>query len=227
MDLAAGVHPWYGHPHRRRAHAQSLRWAIVIVVAAALKGGVGKTTTAVYLAAVAASNRRSVSLVDADPQASAADWIENSPDERLDKVNVIEAPTDRLLARALDRVGNDDVAVVDTPPGHERLLAKALDRATVAVLPTRVGGVETPRAGAVLDMMPAGVPVGLVICSARTFTRDYHEALASWAEAGVPVWGTVPERVAIAAGPVGWLSFDGIDAYRNTWRRVLRAARSS
>ena len=199
----------------------------MIVVAAALKGGVGKTTTAVYLAAVAASNRRSVSLVDADPQASAADWIENSPDERLDKVNVIEAPTDRLLAKALDRVGDDDVAVVDTPPGHERLLAKALDRATVAVLPTRVGGVETPRAGAVLDMMPAGVPVGLVICSARTFTRDYHEALASWAEAGVPVWGTGPARVAIAAGPVGWLSFDGIDAYRNTWRRVLRAARSS
>jgi chromosome partitioning protein len=199
----------------------------VIVVAAALKGGVGKTTSAVYLAAVAASNRRSVSLVDTDPQASAADWIENSPDERLQKVNVIEAPTDRLLAKALDRVGDDDVAVVDTPPGHERLLAKALDRATVAVVPTRVGGVETPRAGAVLDMMPAGVPVGLVICSARTFTRDYHEALATWAEAGVPVWGTVPERVAIAAGPVGWLSFDGIDAYRNAWRRVLRAARSS
>jgi chromosome partitioning protein len=199
----------------------------VIVVAAALKGGVGKTTSAVYLAAVAASNRRSVSLVDTDPQASAADWIENSLDERLQKVHVIEAPTDRLLAKALDRVGDDDVAVVDTPPGHERLLAKALDRATVAVVPTRVGGVETPRAGAVLDMMPAGVPVGLVICSARTFTRDYHEALATWAEAGVPVWGTVPERVAIAAGPVGWLSFDGIDAYRNAWRRVLRAARSS
>jgi chromosome partitioning protein len=198
----------------------------VIVVAAALKGGVGKTTTAVYLAAVAASNRRSVCLVDADPQASAADWIENSPDERLQKVNVIEAPTDRLLAKALDRVGVGDVAVVDTPPGNERLLAKALDRATVAVVPTRVGGVETPRAGAVLDLI-AKVPVGLVICSARTMTRDYHEALATWAAAGVPVWGTVPERVAIAAGPVGWLSFDGIDAYRNAWRRMLRAAGSS
>ena len=96
----------------------------MIVVVAALKGGVGKTTTAVYLAAVAACSRRSVSLVDADPQASAADWIENSPDERLQKVNVIEAPTDRLLAKALDRVGDDDFAVVDTPPGHERLLAK-------------------------------------------------------------------------------------------------------
>ena len=199
----------------------------MIVVSAALKGGVGKTTTAVYLAAVAASNRRSVVLVDADPQASAAEWIENSPDDRLQRVDVVEAPTDRLLSKALDRAGGDGVAVVDTPPGHERLLARALDRATVAVVPTRVGGVETPRAGAVLEMMPGHVPVGLVICSARTFTRDYHDALAEWAEAGVPVWGTVPERVAIAAGPGGLLSFDGVDAYRNAWRRALRAARTS
>jgi chromosome partitioning protein len=201
--------------------------AVVIVVAAALKGGTGKTTTAVYLAALAAANRRSVILIDADPQASAAEWIEISPDDRLSKVTVIEAPTDRLLAKGLERVGDDDVAVIDTPPGHERLLAKALDRASVAVVPTRVGGVETPRAGAVLEMIPDGVRFGLVICSARTFTRDYHEALANWAHAGVPVWATVPERVAIAAGPVGSLSVDGLDAYRGAWRRALRAARSS
>jgi chromosome partitioning protein len=200
----------------------------VIVVVAALKGGVGKTTTSVYLAAIAASNRRSVYLVDADPQASSADWIESSPDDRLNKVTIVEAPTDRLLAKALDRVGRDDVAVIDTPPGHERLLAKALGRASAAVVPTRVGGVETPRVSAVLEMMPAGVPAGLVISSARTFTRDYQEAIATWEEAGVPIWGTVPERVSIAAGPSGWLSEDGIEAYRGTWRRVLRAvARSS
>jgi chromosome partitioning protein len=75
--------------------------------------------------------------------------------------------------------------------------------------------------------MPGSLRFGLVICSARTFTRDYHDGLASWRQAGVPVWGTVPERVAIAAGPAGWLSLDGLDAYRNAWRRALRAARSS
>jgi chromosome partitioning protein len=196
----------------------------VIVVVAALKGGVGKTTTSVYLAAIAAaSNRRNVYLVDADPQASSADWLETSPDERLGKVTIVEAPTDRLLVKALDRVGGEDVAVVDTPPGHERLLAKALDRAAAAVVPTRVGGVETPRVAAVLDMMPAGVPAGLVISSARTFTRDYQDAVATWAEEHVPVWGTVPERVSIAAGPTGLLSEDGLEAYRGTWRRAVRA----
>jgi chromosome partitioning protein len=199
----------------------------VIVVSAALKGGVGKTTTAVYLSAIAAASRHPVYLIDADPQASSADWIETSDDERLRKVNVIEAPTDRLLLKALERVGGGDVAVVDTPPGHERLLTKALERATVVVIPTRVGGVETSRAEAVVDMMPAGTPAGLVISSARTFTRDYHDAVAGWAEAGVPVWGTIPERVAIAAGPGQDLSGDGIDAYRSIWRRVSRAALSS
>jgi chromosome partitioning protein len=195
----------------------------VIVVSAALKGGVGKTTTSVYLAALAAAGRRSVTLVDADTQASAAEWVEAAPDERLERLDIVEAPTERLLARALDRLDSDGVAVVDTPPGHERLLGKALERATVVVIPTRVGGVETPRAAAVLEMVPDGTPFGLVICSARVFTRDYHATLADWADAGVRVWGTVPERVAIATGPAGQLSLDGLDAYRNVWRRALRA----
>ena len=196
-------------------------------MSAALKGGVGKTTTAVYLAAVAVSNRNAVYIIDADPQASAADWVESSPDECLQKVSVVEAPTDRLLLKALDRVAGGDVAVVDTPPGQERLLTKALERASAVVIPTRVGGVETARATAVVDMMPVRTPAGLVISSARTFTRDYQEALAQWSQAGVPVWGTVPERVAIASGPDGWLCDDGLDAYRSIWRRVVRAGRSA
>jgi chromosome partitioning protein len=199
----------------------------VIVVIAALKGGVGKTTTAVYLASLAAGGRRASTLVDADPQASAADWLDRTADAAVASVVVVEAPTERLLSKALAAVDHDGVAIVDTPPGHERLLAKALELADVVVVPTRVGGVETPRVEAVLEMVPEGVPAGLVICSARTFTRDYHDVVTGWREADVRVWGTVPERVAIAAGPDGRLAYDGIEAYRGVWRRVLRAHRES
>jgi chromosome partitioning protein len=194
----------------------------MIIVVAALKGGVGKTTTAVYLAALAAAGRRSATLVDADPQASAADWLEHSDDDALSGVTLVEAPTERLLQRSFDRV--DGVVVVDTPPGHDRLLAKAIEAADVVVIPTRVGGVETPRVEAVLDLVPAKVAAGLAICSARTYTRDYQEMAGAWAEAGVPIWGSIPERVAIAAGPEAWLSPDGLDAYRDVWRRAVRAA---
>ena len=196
----------------------------MILVVAALKGGVGKTTTAVYLSALATANRKWATLVDADPQASAADWLDGTEDPNFERVDLAEAPTERLLSKALDRLDPEDTAVVDTPPGHERLLAKALERADVVVVPTRVGGVETPRVEAVLDMVPRKVPVGLVICSARTYTRDYQEVLAGWAEAEVPVWGSVPERVTVAAGPESWLAPDGLEAYRGVWRRAQRAA---
>jgi chromosome partitioning protein len=198
----------------------------MIIVVAALKGGVGKTTTTVYLAALAAA-RRPATLVDADPQASAADWIESAEDEFFERLTLVEAPTDRLLLKALDRIDTEDVAVVDTPPGNERLLAKAIERADVVVVPTRIGGVETARVEAVLDVVPRKLPVGLVICSARTYTRDYQDVVTAWTEANVAIWGSVPERVSIAAGPEGALSPDGIEAYRAVWRRVLRAARES
>ena len=200
--------------------------AAVIVVVAGLKGGVGKTTTSVYLAALAAGGRRAVTLIDSDPQASAAEWVEISDDERLARLTVVEAPTERLLTRALGRLEDDDIAVVDSPPGQERFLAAALAMASVAVIPTRVGGVETSRVEAVLELMPKGTPVGLVISSARTFTRDYVDAIAVWDDAGVPVWGSVPERVAIAAGPTAWLAEDGLEAFRHVWRAVQRAGRA-
>lgn len=197
----------------------------MIVVVAAVKGGVGKTTSSVYLAALG-SNRRPVTIVDADPQAAAAEWVEQSNDERLEKINVVEAPTDRLVAKALDKLDTDDLVVVDTPPAHDRLLSKIIERADVVVIPTRVGGIEPARVETVLAMLPDRKPAGLVICSARTFTRDYQDSIATWSEARVPVWGTVPERVAIAAGPTRPLFDDGLEAYKKVWRRVQTAART-
>ena len=80
------------------------------VVVTNLKGGVGKTTTTVYLAAVAASRGHTpVVVVDADRQASAAEWLVERP---LTGVEVVEAPSERTLARAMsgaasERVGDE------------------------------------------------------------------------------------------------------------------------
>jgi chromosome partitioning protein len=177
----------------------------------------------VYLSALANPAKRSVVLVDTDPQASAAEWVEQSGDATLEGVEVVEAPTERLLSKTLERL-DDGVAVVDTPPGHERLLMKALDLADVVIVPTRVGGVETARVEVVLDLVPRKLPAGLVICSARTYTRDYQDTVTMWNEAGVPLWGTIPERVAIASGPEQWLAREGLEAYEPVWRRARRAA---
>jgi chromosome partitioning protein len=192
------------------------------VAVLSLKGGVGKTTTAVYLAAVAARGRRAVTVVDADPQGSAAVWLEERP---IDGVEVLEAPSERLLRKALGQDDDRAVLIVDTPPASERLTAAALAVADVVIVPTRIGGVEGVRLTTTLEMVPERIPVGLVVSSARPWTRDFKETLEAWAEQGVPVWGVVPERVGIAAGPEAELHLDGLEASTEVWQRVTRATR--
>jgi chromosome partitioning protein len=187
------------------------------IVVANLKGGVGKTTAAVYLAAAAvARGREPVTLVDADRQASSAVWLEERP---LDGVEVVEAPSERTLARAMR---GDGVVVVDTPPGDERLVHSALQTADTVVIPTRAGGVEFPRVTYTLGLVPARTPRGLVISAARFGTNDLDETIAWWTQEGVPIWGVVPERVAIAAGPEARLYREGLEEYDGVLRKALR-----
>jgi chromosome partitioning protein len=188
------------------------------VVVANLKGGVGKTTTAVYLAAAAvARGYEPVVLVDADRQASSAEWLEERP---LEGVEVVEAPSERTLTRALAR--SDGFAVVDTPPGDERLVNAAIGAADGIVIPTRAGGVEFSRVAATLELIPASTARGVVICAARFGTNDLEETIAWWRSEKVPVWGVVPERVGIAAGPEARLYREGLDVYDAVLRRALR-----
>jgi chromosome partitioning protein len=192
------------------------------VAVASLKGGVGKTTTSIYLAAVASRGRRSVTVVDADPQGSAAVWLEEWP---IEGVLVLEAPSERLLKKALEHDNDRIVLIVDTPPATERLTTAALANADVVVVPTRIGGVEGQRLTTTLELVPSGTPSGVVVSSARTWTRDYRETLDAWSDEGIPVWGVVPERVGIAAGPEADLHPDGLEAVTEVWNRVTRAAR--
>jgi chromosome partitioning protein len=187
------------------------------IVVSNVKGGVGKTTTAVYLAGAAAERGRdAVYLVDADRQASSAEWFETRP---IPGVELVEAPSERTVAKAMEK--GDGIVVVDTPPGDERIVRAALTRADALVIPTRAGGVEPNRVVATLEMTPVNIPAGVVICSARLGTRDLEATIEWWAELEVPVWGIIPERVSIASGPVASLSSEGLELYGQVLRKAL------
>jgi chromosome partitioning protein len=188
------------------------------IVVSNVKGGVGKTTTTVYLAAAAAARGWDpVTLIDADRQASSAEWLEESP---VVGVDLVEAPSERTMARAMG--GGEGLAVVDTPPGDERIVRAALERADAVVIPTRAGGVEYSRVVATLEMVGKRTPHGLVICAARLGTNDLDAAVQWWTESGVPIWGIIPERVGIAAGPEARLYREGLEAYEAVLKKVLR-----
>ena len=191
------------------------------IVVTNLKGGVGKTTSTVYLAAVAAARGYGpVVVVDADRQASAAEWLEERP---LDGVEVVEAPSERTLSRAMR--SEEGTVVVDLPPGDERLVQAAIGAADAVVIPTRAGGVEFGRVAYTLELIPSKTARGIVITAARLGTNDLQETIDWWSGEKVPVWGVVPERVGIAAGPEARLYRDGLDEYGDVLRRLLRAAR--
>ena len=188
------------------------------IVVSNVKGGVGKTTTTVYLATAAAAHGWDpVTLIDADRQASSAEWLEESP---VAGVDLVEAPSERTVARAMG--GGEGLAVVDTPPGDERIVRAALERADAVVIPTRAGGVEYSRVLATLEMVGKRTPHGLVISAARLGTNDLDAAVQWWTESGVPIWGIVPERVGIAAGPEARLYREGLEAYEGVLKKVLR-----
>ena len=191
------------------------------IVVSNVKGGVGKTTTTVYLAAAGLERGYDpVVLIDADRQASAAEWLDERP---IEGIAVIEAPSERTVAKAMSRRGG--LVVVDTAPGDQRLQQAALATADAVVIPTRAGGVEISPVLATLDLIPARTPRGVVICSARLGTNDLDETVAWWKSQGVPVWGIVPERVGIAAGPEARLLRDGLQAYDVVLKRATKTRR--
>jgi chromosome partitioning protein len=188
------------------------------IIVTSLKGGVGKSTTSIYLAAAAVERGYDpATLIDADPQASSAEWLELWP---LQGIDVIEAPSERTTTRAIERASG--MVIVDTPPGNERATQAAVALADAVVVPTRAGGVEYSRVSATLDLIPPSKPRGVVICAARLGTNDLEAALAWWKEQKVAVWGVIPERVSIASGPEARLSREGLTAYDAVLGRALR-----
>ena len=109
----------------------------MIVALIGQKGGSGKSTTAINLAAEWRRRRRKVLLVDADPQGSVRTWGELAA--RADEQ---AAPTVIAMGAEMHRPGQLSalssayaITLIDAPPRHGEIQRAALMLADVALLP--------------------------------------------------------------------------------------------
>lgn len=99
------------------------------------KGGVGKTTLSVNVAACLARKGGRVLLIDADPQGSALDWAAARQGESLFVVVGLPRPT---LHREIRQIGQGyDHIVIDGPPRVTDLVRSAIMASDVVLIPVQ------------------------------------------------------------------------------------------
>lgn len=133
------------------------------------KGGVGKTTLATALAVAAHRDGKRPVLIDLDPQASAAFWMDTRRDDSL----AVSAIPSSRLAHVLKAAGEAGagLAIIDTPPFAKDIAYEAAERADFVLVPTRP---------AVLDVMAMTRTIELI----RAFQKSAAVVLTFCPPAG-------------------------------------------
>lgn len=110
-----------------------------IIVLAATKGGVGKTTLSTALAVRASEGGDRVALIDADPQASLERWwqLRQEPDNPMVLDIACSAEAIGLLASE-----GWDYVIVDTPPALVDEIEQAISMADFVLIPTRASAFD-------------------------------------------------------------------------------------
>ena len=161
------------------------------------KGGAGKTTLAIHLAAAAQDTGSVALIVDTDPQATASQWAtwrQDNPPE------VIDSPPPRLAAKVRQaRQQGAQWIVIDTPPHADSAARAAVEVADLVLIPCRpsafdLSAIETTAKLVQLLRKPAYV---VFIAGPPNAPRVYQEAgelVESYGTPPCPV--QVPDRAA-------------------------------
>ncbi|MBX7496004.1 ParA family protein [Qipengyuania sp. 6B39] len=148
-----------------------------VIAVVSQKGGSGKTTLALHLAASAVQANQPACVIDTDPQATAAAW----GDWRGDFLPVVVTSPPARLARTITNAAREvDVVVIDTPPHAEAAMREAIKAADIVLIPSRPRAFDLHALEAVAELIEFSRKSAYVVLNAvpSGATRQVAEASA-------------------------------------------------
>lgn len=189
----------------------------MIITFASLKGGAGKTTLAVHLAAAIAAGGSKVLLADADPQGSASDWAGARSD--TPPFSVIGMARQNLH-RDLPQIAADyDHTVIDTPPRVSALVRSALLTSDVVLIPVQPSSYDVWAAGETVQLLVEAQTFAPQLSGAFVINRKIpntvigRDVVGALEEYDLPTLSTaVAQRVAYAEASAGYTVLESAPA---------------
>ena len=184
------------------------------------KGGTGKSTLALNLAAAFAVQGQSVLLFDSDSQASCRVWASRSGPEGPPGIDVRELQEDAVFAEVRAGAADHDWVVIDGPPRLTSIIADAIRVADLVVIPATPGPFDLWACPQLVAAVKAsqtangGRPTATFVVTAdkpgTLLSRHIDESLAAY---GLPVMvSRTTDRVAYPMTIIAGQSvFDGRD----------------
>lgn len=163
----------------------------MIVSVVNTKGGVGKTTSSLFIANEFALRGKTVTFVDLDKQGSATSWADKAADRGTPLPFKVEVSNTKRLGRWSESLGADDVLVIDTPPGDSAIIDAAIDAANFAVIPTQPSAADTERVWETLPSLPKSTIYGVLVAGATLHTKLLTTTLAAFDEEDISRFDTV------------------------------------
>ncbi len=175
------------------------------------KGGVGKTTLAVHIATALARSKRTVLLLDADPQASALDWAAARHGEPL--FPVVGLPKNSIHKELPALAGNFDYLIIDGPPRVYSVAQSAIMASDLVLVPVQPSPYDVWAAKEIIGLLNEAATWKAFVINRKiantAIGRDVAEALSEYP---IPVLKTpICQRVAFAESATKGLTVYELD----------------